>query len=318
LLPVGALLLLVMGLLFPRSERLQRLRVSPGLWPGSEAIMLAHAQGRLSADEYQLIELPWSSAAMRALGNGAADVAVVTLDGVLRMREAGQELRVLMVLDESKGADVVLARLEVMDVRGLKGKRVGVDVRGVGVYVLINALESAGMTADDLKLVPMIQPEMEQALADKEVDAVVASEPWASRLRLADMHSIYDSRQLQVPVMRMVVASGDACRRFRPQLVALLKAQIDLTAAVRSGGDLPEMAMMLRRERLTQDAFRQALTLWKPFDISRNEILLSGEKPQLGVMAASAAEQMQRAGFLKELPSGDTWMDGTLLKEVKP
>ncbi len=318
LLPVGALLLLVTGLLLPRPERLPRLRVSPGLWPGSEAIVLAHAQGRLPADQFQLIELPWSSAAMRALGNGASDVAVVTLDGVLRMREAGQDLRVLMVLDESKGGDAVLARHELTNMAALRGKRVGVDVRGVGIYLLINALESAGMKVDDLKLVPMIQPEMEQALADGVVDAVVASEPWASRLRQAGTHVVYDSRQLRVPVMRMVVASGDACRRSRPQLVALLRAQTELVEAVWSGGDVAEVEMVLRRERLTLDAFREASRLWMPLDFARNEVLLGGSEPQLGVMAATVAEQMQRAGFLKELPTGDTWMDETFLQEVRP
>ena len=294
MLPAGAFLLLVTGLLLPRPERLPRLRVSPGLWPGSEAIVLAHAQGRLPADQFQLIELPWSSAAMRALGNGAADVAVVTLDGVLRMREAGQELRVLMVLDESRGADAVLAGNDVTKMEGLRGKRVGVDVRGVGIYVLINALESARMKVEDLKVVPMIQPEMEQALADGAVDAVVASEPWASRLRQAGRHVVYDSRQLHVPVMRMVVASGDACRKFRPELVALLRAQAALTEAVWTCDDLPDMAMLLRRERLTLEAFREASRLWAPLDVARNEVLLGGSEPPLGVMAATVARMSVR------------------------
>jgi NitT/TauT family transport system substrate-binding protein len=315
MLPAGALLLLT-ALLVPRPERLPRLRVSPGLWPGSEAIVLAHAQGRLPADQFQLIELPWSSAAMRALGNGAADVAVVTLDGVLRMREAGQDLRVLMVLDESRGADAVLAGQAVTNMAGLRGKRVGVDVRGVGVYVLVNALEDAGMHVDEVSLVPMIQPEMEQALADKAVEAVVASEPWASRLRHAGMHKVYDSRRLEVPVMRVLVASGEACRRFRPQLVTLLKAQVELTGRVWSGADLPEMAMVLRRERLTTEAFREALRLWAPVDISRNEVLLGGSTPGLEGMAAAVAAQLQRSGFLKSLPSDDIWMDASFLPEV--
>jgi hypothetical protein len=42
-----------------------------------------------------MIEIPWSSAVMRALDNGAEDV-VVTLDGIMRMRESGQQQRVLM------------------------------------------------------------------------------------------------------------------------------------------------------------------------------------------------------------------------------
>jgi hypothetical protein len=118
--------------------------------------------------------------------------------------------------------------------------------------------------------------------------------------------------------MRMVVASGDACRRFRPQLEALLKAQTELVEAVWSGGDVAEVEMVLRRERLTLDVFREASRLWMPLDFARNEVLLGGSEPQLGVMASTVAEQMQRAGFLKALPSGDTWMDETFLQEVRP
>ena len=42
-----------------------------------------------------MIEIPWSSAVMRAWDNGAADVVVI-LDGSMCMRECGQQLRVLM------------------------------------------------------------------------------------------------------------------------------------------------------------------------------------------------------------------------------
>lgn len=101
--PLCALLLLVVGMAFPRTERKQRVRVAPGTWPGAETLLLANDLNKLPASRFQVIEIPWSSAVMRALGNGAADVAVVTLDSVLRMRESGQKLRVLMVLDQSTG-----------------------------------------------------------------------------------------------------------------------------------------------------------------------------------------------------------------------
>ena len=57
----------------------------------SEGACAAHRE----KDRCQMIEIPWSSAVMRALDNGAEDV-VVTLDGIMRMRESGQQQRVLM------------------------------------------------------------------------------------------------------------------------------------------------------------------------------------------------------------------------------
>lgn len=314
----AAVALLLTAFWLPRRERMQRLRVSPGLWPGSEAIVLAHAKNELPAAEFQMIELPWSSAAMRALGNGAADVAVVTLDAVLRMREAGQNLRVLMVLDESAGADVVLVRDGVAGIKALKGMRVGVDVRGVGAYLLANAVESAGLTMDEVRLVPLIQPEMEQAVADGVVDAVVVSEPWSSRLRQAGLRMVYDSRQLPVPIMRVMVASEHACENFRPQLVSLLKAQIKMTRLARSGTAFEGMELVLRREKISRSMFLSALPSWTPIDVARNQALLSGDDPGLAEMAEKMAGQMLRAGLLKARPADQTWIDESFLGEVLP
>lgn len=280
--------------------------------------MLAHAQGKLPEEQFQLIELPWSSAAMRALGNGAADVAVVTMDAVLRMREAGQNPRVLMVLDESAGADVVLVRDGIADVKALKGKRVGVDVRGVGAYVLVNALESVGMSMGDVRLVPLIQSEMEQAAAENTVDAVIASEPWSSRLRQTDLREIYDSKQIEVPVMRMLVASEHVCVEFRPQLVALLKAQIEGVRSLRREQAFDGMELVLRREKIDAISFNAALELWTPLDIAGNRGLLEGDHPRLAEMAEKMAEQMLRMGLLKTKPPMQTWIDPSFLKEVAP
>jgi NitT/TauT family transport system substrate-binding protein len=253
---------------------------------------------------------------MRALGNGAADVGVFTLDGVLRMLETGQDLRVLMVLDESRGADMVLARAGVESVAGLRGKRVGVDVRGAGIYILLNALESVGMAPQDVRLVPMVQPELEQALADEAVDAVVASEPWASHLRQAGMHAIFDSRSLKVPVMRMMVASGEACRLYRPQLQELMKAQADLTKKLRSGQAQDEMNLVLRREKISRETFQESLMKWQPLDGSRNAELLAGVRPKLVEIASAVALQMQQGGLLGNLPKNDVWIDAALMQEV--
>lgn len=315
---VAALVLVCTAFWLPRQDKGRRLRVSPGLWPGSEAIVVAHARGMLPAAEFQFIELPWSSAAMRALGNGAADVAVVTLDAVLRMREAGQDLRVLMVLDESTGADAILARDDLTTIKALKGMRVGVDIRGVGAWILMSALEGGGLTMNDVRTVPLTHPEMEQAFADGLVDAVVASEPWAGRLRSSGMRAIFDSKQLPLPVMRVMVASEDACDHAGTRLAALLKAQIEMLPVVRSGGRFSGLDLILRREKTDAAAFHDALKLWSPVDHASNRALLSGDAPELAKIAEKLCDQMLRMGLLQARPPDQEWIDPTFLEEVLP
>lgn len=315
MIPFCALLLAV---LVPHIEKRQRVRVAPGVWPGSEALLLAYAQKKLPADRFQMIELPWSSAVMRALGNGAADVAVVTLDGVLRMREGGQQLRVLMVLDESTGADAVMTRPEITEVKGLKGKRVGVDVRGVGAYLLVNALESAGMTMNDIQMVQLIQREMASAVEAGDVDAVVVAEPWFASLRAKGLHSVYDSKQLAVPIVRVLVASKKAHGLFQSELALLLKAQMEMTEVVRTGKPFDGVEMVLRRERLRFEDFVSSLDHWRPLTVEQNAAMLTGAHPQLVQMAAMMEEQMLQAGLLRSRPAPSAWIDATLYKEARP
>lgn len=316
--PFCALLLLVVAVLVPHIEKRKRVRVAPGVWPGSEGLLLAHSQEKLPAERFQMIELPWSSAVMRALGNGAADVAVVTLDGVLRMREGGQQLRVLMVLDESTGADAVMARPVISDMQGLKGKRVGVDVRGAGAYLLVCALESAGMTMNDIHMVQLIQREMESAVEAGAVDAVVASEPWLSGLRTEGLHSVFDSKQLLMPVVRVLVASEKAHAQFRQELVLLLKMQMDMTRLVRTGKPFDGMEVILRRERLQFEEFVSSLDHWKPLNMEENAAMLAGDSARLVQISAVMEEQMLRAGLLRSKPVPSDWIDATLLKEALP
>ncbi|MHB1080691.1 MAG: hypothetical protein ACYC67_14905 [Prosthecobacter sp.] len=92
-LPLLCAVVLLAASFFPYQEPKSRLRVVPGLWPAAEPLLVAGDLQMLPPNRFQIIEIPWASAVARAFGSGAADVAVVTLEGALRMREAGQKLR---------------------------------------------------------------------------------------------------------------------------------------------------------------------------------------------------------------------------------
>ena len=316
--PFCSLLLLVIAVLVPHVENRQRIRVAPGVWPGSEALMLAYAQKKLPTDKFQMVELPWSSAVMHALGNGAADVALMTLDGVLRLREGGQQLRVLMVLDESLGADKVMARSDIKKVTDLKGKTVGVDVRGVGAYLLFNALETSNMTMNDIHLVQMVQMEMKDAVEAGEVDAVVAAEPWTTGIRAAGLHCVFDSKQLSIPILRVLVTSEKALERFRPELTRLLKVQIEMNEVVRSGKLFDGAEMILRREGVRFEDFVSSQANWRPLNAERNLEMLAGDHPRIVQMAAAMEEKMLLGGLLRSRPVASAWIDATILREVLP
>jgi NitT/TauT family transport system substrate-binding protein len=310
-LPLLCAALLLAASFFPYQVKRSRLRIVPGLWPAAEPLLVARDLQVLPPDRFQVIEIPWSSAVIRAFGSGAADVAVVTLDGVLRMQEAGQKLKVIMVLSQSTGADALLAKTEIQRLQDLKGKRVGVE-RTTGSYLLASALESAGMSLGEIEMVPMFQSEMEPALQGGQVEAAVVTEPWLTKLSRADTHNLYDSRQLKVPIMYLLVASERACATSRAELVALLQAQASMAKMIWGDKPFPGMEAVLRRENLTAEELPACLARMQPLNQSKNEEMLK----QLPQLARQMEEQMIHSGILKTKPMNGEWIDGSFMKEA--
>jgi NitT/TauT family transport system substrate-binding protein len=85
---------------------------------------------------------------------------------------------VMIILgDYSNGSDMVVAAPGIGSVAELKGKKVGLEIGFVGHLLLLDALESAGLTEADVELVNVPTNETPQVLASRDVDAIVAWQP---------------------------------------------------------------------------------------------------------------------------------------------
>lgn len=315
-LPLLLAILLLAAAFLPHHEKKSRLRIVPGVWPAAEPLLVAGDLQVLPPNRFQIIEITWSSAVVRAFGSGAADVALVTLDSALRMREAGQKLKVLKVLkvlSQSAGADAILARPQVQRLQDLKGKRVGVE-RSAGSYLLANALESVGMTMTEIEMVPMFQSEMEPAMLAGQVEAVVVTDPWLTKLTHNGTHCLYDSTQLKVPIIYLLVASERACSSSREELVSLLQVQEKMAETIWAGKPFLGMDAVLRRENLDAAELSSCLGRLRRLNKTENMEKLN----QLPQLALQMEEQMIRAGILLSKPAGGAWIDDSFTKEALP
>ena len=81
--------------------------------------------------------------------------------------------------DWSRGGDVIIAKRGINSINDLKGKRVALAVPAPAQTMLITALESAGMTIDDVKVVKTTDNVAAAELfASPDVDAAVVWSPF--------------------------------------------------------------------------------------------------------------------------------------------
>lgn len=313
------LLILVLGLAalsrwMPDYVPAKPLSVAVGVWPGAETLILARELRELDDSQIRLVEMTWDSAAMRALGNGAVDAAVLSIDEVMRLRESGHDLRVVLVFDSSKAADAILVREgKAEDMKHLKGLRVGVDVRGTGSLLLASAMASEGMVPGDVQIVPIAPAEMRAALQGGAVDAVVSAEPWLTELRKDRCQEIPVSDKDRQLLIRALVVSAERADANGEALKALVRAHFRLLPVLRGGEYSPGIDAVLRRERLAHDDFAGVMAGLVPYDLEANRRMLTFPRGELGAVAVQLEGLMLKYELLSSRPKPGKWFDASFL-----
>src|SRR6266542_2456460 len=154
----------------------------PTYYPG----IIIEVQGLLKQRGYDLKLVPFGldGAAVPSekerwakLKSGEWDVLATTLDGLAKQSDPSIGA-ITAVIDESAGADKLVAKPEIATINDLKGKKIAFSAGSVGEYFLYYALSLAGLGPQDVTLVPKdAVPDAVKAYTDGEADAVSAWEP---------------------------------------------------------------------------------------------------------------------------------------------
>lgn len=276
-------------------------------WVGYDPLVLAREQGLIDTQAVKVIELASNSESLRHFRNHVLDAAALTLDEALRLADEGFAPRVVAVLSESAGADVVMARPSLSQLDALRGCTVAVEASTVGALVLQRLLAAAGLSAADVRVINVEATQHAALLRSGRADAAVTYEPLAAAMRAEGFRALFDSRQMPGDIMDVLVVR-DAVLSERPAQVQALLAgwQRGLAAVQRapehSASQLAPGADMNPSEYL---AVAQGLRFISP---ERSLALLSGQPRALGQASDRLVRTLQAMELIRETPD---W--GTLL-----
>ncbi|MBF5046604.1 MULTISPECIES: ABC transporter substrate-binding protein [Myxococcaceae] len=274
------------------------MRLGTVMWPGHEPLFLARESGQLPDAQVRLVEYSSLSEVNRAFRNGALDAAGLTLDMALALAQQGFEPRVVLVMDISQGADALLARPEVAQVRALRGRRVGVEESGVSGYVLGRALERAGLAASDVQVVWTPVEQQVRAYREGALDAVVSFEPVVGQLMAAGARRLFDSSELPGEVQDVLVVRRAYLDAHPAEVAALLDAWFAAADTVQAR---PQAASLELSPRLGMSAeeFRRVCTQLHFPSREENLALLGGERPGIVPIARRMYEVLLRLGLVR-------------------
>ncbi|WP_101758996.1 ABC transporter substrate-binding protein [Oceanicoccus sp. KOV_DT_Chl] len=154
------------------------LKIGYSDWPGWVAWEVAIEKGWFKQAGVS-VKFEWFDyvASMDAFAAGKLDAVAMTNGDTLVTGATGAQGVMMLINDYSNGNDMIVARPGIKSVAELKGKKIGVEVGFVGHLLLLNALETAGLSEADVELINVPTNETPQVLASGDVDAIVAWQP---------------------------------------------------------------------------------------------------------------------------------------------
>jgi NitT/TauT family transport system substrate-binding protein len=298
------------------------LKIAYSDWPGWTAFEIAIQKGWFKEAGVD-VKFDWFEYApsMEAFAAGKVDAVMVTVGDALVTGAPGARSVGIIATDYSNGNDMIVARPGIKDLKGLKGKKVGLEIGLVEHLLLLKGLEKAGLKETDVKLVNVPTHQTAQTLASKDVDAIGAWQPNAGQALKAVGGSkpILTSANLPGLIYDLVSVSPKSLSTRRDDWVKVVKVWNRTVAFVTDPANKAEaVKIMAGRAGVPPDEYAKFLPGTR--FLSPQEALARFDKKEgLGTLYGSGlvADVFNVANkvYAKPQPVAE-YLDGSLLREA--
>jgi len=204
--------------------RTQALRIGTNVWPGYEPLYLARELGYLNENTIHLVEYTSASQVLKSYRNGLLDAAALTLDEAIVLLEAGEDFRVILVMDISNGADALLGQASLKSIDELKGKRIGVEHTALGAYFLYRIIELTALDKQDITVISQEVNQHVRAFKEKQIDAVITFDPARSEIIENGGTVLFDSAQIPGEIVDVLIVRAEKVKLFEKNIYDLKQA----------------------------------------------------------------------------------------------
>nr|MDT0665416.1 ABC transporter substrate-binding protein [Micromonospora sp. DSM 115978] len=219
----------------------------------------------------------------------------------------------------STGNDQIIAAEGITDVAGLAGKRVAVEAGTVDHFLLLLALEEAGLTGDDVEIVPLATADAAAAFKDGAVDAVGAFAPFTTTaLERPGSSVISDSSEFPGAIPDHLVVSAELAESNPEGVQAMVNTWFDVLAFIEANPDEAVEIMATQADVTVEDyeSYDAGTTI---FSLEDNVAAFTpgDTDANLDFQAEKIAEFIVSTGLADQAPSLDGLFDPSFIENVE-
>lgn len=214
------------------------LKVGVNLWVGWMPWWIVKEKNLLEKHDANAELVFWGvqSESMTALAAGHLDACSLATNDVVSINAKGIPARIVLLNDESYGADMLVAR-GISEVKDLVGKKVALEIGGVSNFFLATVFAKHGVSEKDVELLNMTAADSGSAFLAKTVDAAVTWEPYASHAIKGGGIALASSRDTPDAIVDVLAASKHAVNERGDDLRKVIDAWFEALEYVKTNPD---------------------------------------------------------------------------------
>ncbi len=274
-------LLIILPMLLSCSDAPQKvLKIGSNVWPGYEFYYMARDKGYLNPEQVRLVEFSNATDVSQELLNGNIDGALLTLDEAVRLSVLGLNLKVIQVVDFSRGGDVVMGQKEITPNFNFKDKSVAVEASAVGALMLTAFKEHYKIKEDVLKIEYISVDESTQAYK-RGSDFIISFEPFRTQLLNLGAKQVFDSSHVPNLIVDVLVIREDVIAKHSEQQFKYLVDAYFRALGEYDANPMDSAKILSKRLKIMPQEVIDSYEGIHPAKLAENFALLQGDGPKI-------------------------------------
>lgn len=287
----------------------------PGWWPWA----IAEQEGLFEANGVD-VELRWFDGyieSMEAFAAGQLDGNTQTLNDTISFAADAVNGEVaVLVNDNSFGNDKIIVTEDINTIEDLRGKKVAIEEGVVDDFLLSLALDEAGMSRDDVEILPLETGAAAAAFAAGQADAVGAFPPfWLTALEREGSKELITSADFPGAIPDLLVMSQTAIDERPEDVQAIVNTWFDILAFMEANPERSD-EIMAERAGVTVEELQLLKGGTKMFTLEDNlEAFSPGDSMKhMPYAAQKMADFMVSVGFIDAAPPLEPILDDQFVR----
>lgn len=301
----------------PGEKQSTPLRLAWSYWPGYSPLLIAEDRGlfRQRGLDVKLVQYDVSSKQMPDFEAGIIDAGLFAYADALTLAARRRDAYgLILVCDNSAGADVIVARPEIKTIGDLAGKRIGVGIGSFGELLARRMLARSGLSPKDVQLVNMSAEKVPNALG-RVIDAGQTWDPFATEAVTRGNHRLFSSAETPGLIPDVLLVRKEIVKTRQPELQRLLQAWFEAVDFIRNQPDQARTIIARMTDKPLESINLAGVRILDARE--NNDAFHRADSPlSLEDSARVNIEFMLTTGALAEEPRLDQFLDGSLITSV--